>query len=94
MIVAALLVVALVSTLPLQAWERLLLLLLTGSVLVLELLNSMVERLVDLMKPRLSAYVADVKDLTAAAVLMAAAFATLIALLILMPHAMILLTQL
>jgi diacylglycerol kinase len=86
MAAAGLGVVALVSTLPLQAWERILLLLLIGAVLVLELLNSMVERLADLLKPRLSAYVGEVKDLMAAAVLVASVFSAVAALCILLPH--------
>lgn len=94
MIALGLIVIAVVSTVPLAAFERLLLLLLTGFVLVLELLNSMVERLADLLKPRLSAYVGEVKDLMASAVLMASFFALLIASFILLPHAATFLSQL
>lgn len=94
MLAAAFLVIALVSTLPLATAERLTLLLLTGFVLVLELLNTMVERLVDLLKPRLSAYVRDVKDLMAAAVLVAAGFALLTAVLVFAPHIRALLSSL
>ena len=86
MVGVGLAVLALVVTLPLAAWERVALLLLTGAILVLELVNSMVERLVDLLKPRLSAYVGDVKDLMAGAVLVASLFAAALALLILLPH--------
>jgi len=94
MVGAALIIIILVSTLPLSSGERLMLLLVTGLVLVLELLNTMVERFVDLIKPRLSAYVRDVKDLMAAAVLVAAIFAALIGLMILVPHASLILEQL
>ncbi|HWQ99644.1 MAG TPA: diacylglycerol kinase [Candidatus Methylomirabilis sp.] len=94
MIALGLMVIATVSTMPLAVFERLLLLLLTGFVLVLELLNSMVERLADLLKPRLSAYVGEVKDLMAAAVLMASFFAVLIACFILFPHLVTLVGQL
>lgn len=93
MIAAGLAVIALICTLPLETWERLLLVLLTGSVLVLELVNSMVERLADLLKPRLSAYVGDIKDLMAAAVLIAAGFALLVGTLILAPHFLLLAQQ-
>ena len=92
MIGGSLLVVAVIVTLPLLRWERLVLVLLTGTVLVLELLNSMVERLADLLKPRLSAYVGEVKDLMAAAVLTASLFAALAALLILAPYLKMLLS--
>jgi diacylglycerol kinase len=93
MIAFALVIVVIVSTAPLASWERLLLLLLTGAVLVLELLNSMVERLVDLLKPRLSTYIGEVKDLMAAAVVTTAFFAALIAFLIQLPHFAVFLQQ-
>ena len=84
---AGLVVVVLIIILPFRDWERVILLLATACVLVLELLNSMVERLVDLVKPRLNAYVHDIKDLMAAAVFVASVFALVIGLLILWPHA-------
>ena len=86
MVAMGLILIAVLSVLPLKTWERLLLLLLIGGVLVLELLNSMVERLADLLKPRLSAYVGEVKDLMAAAVLTAALFAAMAGLIILTPY--------
>lgn len=81
------LVVIVVSlVLPLGLAERLTLWMATAAVLVLELVNSMVERLVDLAKPRLNVYVKDVKDLMAAAVLLASLAAACIGLVILMPY--------
>jgi diacylglycerol kinase len=59
----------------------------TAAVLVLELLNSMLERLVDLVKPRMHGYVRDIKDLMAAAVLVTAGFAAVVGLIILLPYA-------
>ncbi len=79
-------VILLMVLLPLAAWERVVLVLAMGSVLVLELLNSSVERLADLLKPRLHEYVADMKDLLAGAVLIASACSALLGLLILWPH--------
>ena len=93
MVACALVVVALVATLPLVVWERVILLCLTGLVLVLELVNSFMERLMDLLKPRLSTYVRDVKDLMAAAVLVASLVAAIAAALLLAPHAALLLHQ-
>jgi undecaprenol kinase len=86
MTACALLVIAAVCLLPLTATERLILLLVTGSVLVLELLNTAVERFTDLVKPRISSYVRDVKDLMAAAVLLASCLAAVIALVVIGPH--------
>ena len=88
-VLAAILVIVVVFIFPLQTWERSVLLLVAMSVLVLELLNSSVERMVDLVKPRLHEYVADIKDIMAGAVLLAALFALLLAVIILGPHVMI-----
>ena len=48
------------------------LLLTCGLVLVAELLNSAIERVTDLLKPRLDVYVKEIKDIMAAAVFLAA----------------------
>src|SRR5512133_2515891 len=85
MVVCAFIVLILISTLPLSLVERLVLLLMTGSMLALELMNTTVERLVDLLKPRLSTYVKDVKDFMAAAVFVAALFAAMIGAVIFFP---------
>jgi len=79
-------VVVLVIILPLRDWERIILLLATAMVLVLELLNSTVERLVDLVKPGLHQYARDIKDLMAAAVLIASFFALIIGVLVVVPY--------
>lgn len=94
MVAAALCVFIALVTLPLSSTERIVLLLVTGLILVLELLNTTVERLVDLLKPRLSAYVRDVKDMMAATVLVASLFALLVGMMILFPHLTLLLAQL
>jgi diacylglycerol kinase len=94
MAASALMIIILVCTLPLGSAERLILLLLTGLVLSLELLNTMIERFMDLLKPRLSAYVRDVKDLMAAAVFIASFFAALIGILIFAPYVSALVSRL
>jgi undecaprenol kinase len=90
----ALLVFIAVCLLPLQAWERAVLFVAMAAVLVLELVNSMVERLVDLFKPRLNLYVKDIKDLMAAAVLVASFFSALLGFLILFPYLFYVLSRL
>ncbi len=85
-IAAALVVILLLVLMPFRSWERLLLLVATAAVLVLELLNSMVERLTDLFKPRLNEYVRDIKDLMAASVLLASLFAAAIGLIVIWPY--------
>lgn len=71
---------------PLKAWEQVVLLVVVALVLVLELLNSSVERLLDLLKPRLDVYAGDVKDMMAGAVLIASLCAILVGLIIFWPH--------
>lgn len=92
-LVAALLVLILLLLLPLERWERSLLILASGAVLVLELLNSVVERFVDMVKPRVHEYAKEIKDLAAAAVFVMACTAVIIALIIFWPY-MPLLTRL
>jgi len=82
----AVVILVAVASLPLQTWERVVLLLAIGSVLVLELLNSTVERLVDLFKPRLNVYVKDIKDIMAATVLVAALTALAVGVVVLRPY--------
>jgi diacylglycerol kinase len=85
-IAAALLAISAMVVLPLASWERLLLLFVIMLVLVLELLNSSVERMVDLFKPRLDEYARDIKDLMAGAVLLASLFSLMTGLIIFAPH--------
>ncbi len=94
MVFCALVVLILVCTVPLSTSERIILLLITGLMLALELMNTMVERLVDLLKPRLSVYVRDVKDYMAAAVFVAALFVAMIGAVIFVPHLKLFISQL
>lgn len=83
---AALVVVGLMIWLPLKPWEYIILALCIGLVLVLELLNTVFERFVDMVKPRLHSYVEVVKDLMAGAVLVMSAAAAVVGLIIFVPH--------
>lgn len=62
------------------------LLLTIGFVLMAELLNSAVERVSDLLKPRLDIYVKEIKDIMAATVFLAAGLSIIIGLLLFLPH--------
>ena len=55
-------------------------------VLVLELANSALERVVDAIKPRMHPYVADIKNIAAGAVFSASLAAVAIAVIIFLPH--------
>lgn len=79
----ALLVIALMIVLQTSYLDSALLLLLIGIVLILEILNSTWERIIDLLKPRLHHYVGAIKDMLASAVLLASFVSVVIGLLIL-----------
>lgn len=85
-IVCAILVLIVIFVFPLDVWERIILLLLIGAVLVLEVINSIFERLSDGLKPRLSELVKEVKDMMAGAVLITAIISAIIASMILWPY--------
>jgi diacylglycerol kinase len=72
--------------LDLRAPEKALLTLAVAFVLVLELMNSIFERMVDMMKPRIHHYVEDIKDIMAGSVLVASLGATLIGVMIFWPY--------
>lgn len=57
-----------------------------AAVLVLELINSIFERIVDAFKPRVSPIVRDIKDIMAGTVLVAVTAAVLVGLVIFVPH--------
>lgn len=56
-----------------------------GFVLALELVNTMIEHISDVLKPRLDNYVRQIKDLSSAAVLVAAVIALIIGICLLLP---------
>ncbi len=83
---AAAVVVVLLIVLPLHNWERIVLILLMVMVLSMELLNSAMERLSDMLKPRLSPYIRMIKDIMAAAVLVTSLGALTVGILICWPY--------
>jgi len=85
-IVTSIALLVILFILPLFTWERVMLLLVAMIVLVLELLNSSVERLVDLIKPQLQQHAGEIKDVMAGAVLLVSVFSIVFAAVILIPH--------
>jgi diacylglycerol kinase len=71
--------------LHLPLWENVLLILLIASILVLEVINSIFERITDALKPRLSPVVKEIKDMMAGAVLIASCASAVIAFLLFFP---------
>lgn len=70
MVVAGIAALIASAIFPLEDWQRILIILLVASVLVLEMLNTAVELLSDALKPRMDPMVKEVKDLMAGAVLL------------------------
>ncbi len=70
----------------LQIWERVALTLMVVAVLVLEIVNSIFERLADAVEPRVSPMVKEIKDMMAGAVLLTAIASVLVGYLIFWPH--------
>lgn len=65
--------------------EWLMLAMVIAAVLILEMLNAVVERLVDLVKPRLHPILHDVKDIMAGCVLISAFCSVIVGILIFLP---------
>ncbi len=85
-LVFAVLVLALALFFDLSSTEQTVLFLVVSTVLTLELLNTAIERLVDMMKPRVHPYAKIVKDIMAGSVLVSALFALLSGFVIFLPH--------
>jgi diacylglycerol kinase len=85
-LIITLIVVFLMFYLPTRRLEKVALILVIMGVLTLELINTIFERLSDLLKPRIHHYIRDIKDIMAAAVLITSIGALIIGLLILGPH--------
>lgn len=85
-IIVGVLVIVLAFLFEVSRSELLLLLLLVVSVLVLELINSAVEKFADVLKPRLSFQIEVIKDIMAAVVLIASLGATFIGMIIFWPY--------
>jgi diacylglycerol kinase len=85
-LIAAVAVYALIALISLAVWERVLLILLVSMVLVLEILNTILERIADAVEPRVSPMVKEIKDMMAGAVLITAVTTAVVGLMILLPH--------
>ncbi len=84
--IVALIVVLFAFYVKVSILEWIVLLLLIGSVLSLELINSIFERIVDTFKPRIHPIVRDIKDIMAATVLVASLLALAVGVIIFLPY--------
>ncbi|HAI73873.1 MAG TPA: diacylglycerol kinase [Candidatus Moranbacteria bacterium] len=83
---AAALVVFVMFYFDVTRTEMTALVLVIAGVLIMELLNTIVERVVDILKPKVHPYARLIKDLMAATVLISVIFAIVIGLIIFLPY--------
>jgi diacylglycerol kinase len=79
-------VVVLMVVFKVRQWEAVALIFVMVAVLIMELLNTILERFVDLLKPRLHHYSEIIKDMMAAAVFLTSLGALVVGCIIFVPH--------
>lgn len=82
----ALLVIGLMIVVQVDRKDMLLLLLIIAAVMILELINTVVEAFVNVVEPKIQSYAQIMKDIMAAAVLLASLFAAVLGILIFWPY--------
>ncbi len=80
------LVIFLMLYFSLKSWEIIILFLMIVWVITVELINTVLERVVDILKPRFHPYAKLIKDIMAAVVLISALAALVVAIIIFLPH--------
>ncbi|HPN54393.1 MAG TPA: diacylglycerol kinase [Candidatus Moranbacteria bacterium] len=83
----AIFVIFLIFFFKVKNWEAILLILMIMWVLVAELINTVMERIVDILKPRIHPYARLIKDLMASAVLISSVVAIMVGIIIFYPYA-------
>ncbi len=85
-LVVATFVIFLSLVLGIKIWEFIIVIFLVTWVLVTELMNTIVERVVDILEPRIHPFARLIKDITAGVVLISAMMSFLVGLLIFVPY--------
>ena len=67
-------------------FEWIILILIIGLVFIMETINSAIERISDVLKPRINTYVKEIKDIMAAAVMLSSVIAIIVGLIIFIPY--------
>ncbi|HBI34155.1 MAG TPA: hypothetical protein DEA43_05215 [Candidatus Moranbacteria bacterium] len=80
------LVLGLIFVFKVKNWEAVILLLMIMWVLISELTNTVLERVVDILKPRIHPYARLIKDLMAAVVLISAVASVIVGIIIFYPY--------
>ncbi|MFH1426842.1 MAG: diacylglycerol kinase family protein [Candidatus Kerfeldbacteria bacterium] len=85
-LLAAIIVVICMAAFRIKQWEAVALILMVAFVLTAEILNTVLERFVDILQPRLHVYSEIIKDMMAALVLLSSISALLIGFIIFYPY--------
>ncbi|HBP01502.1 MAG: diacylglycerol kinase [Candidatus Moranbacteria bacterium GW2011_GWE1_49_15] len=80
------LVLVLILVFKVKNWEAVVLILMVAGVLITELANTVVERVVDMLKPKVHPYARLIKDIMAAVVLISSFVAALVGVIIFYPY--------
>ena len=83
---AAFIVLVLAITFQISRTEWLILIFIITMVILMEVVNSAMERVTDVLKPRIDNYVKEIKDIMAAAVMLASIAAVIIGAIIFLPY--------
>jgi diacylglycerol kinase len=84
--IIAIMVIIAGCLLRLRTWEWTMIIFAIGLVIITELVNSAVERITDVLKPRINGYVKEIKDIMAAAVFVSALIAVAVGLIVFLPY--------
>lgn len=83
---AAVLVLIIAIVLRIEKTDFIIVILLIGLVLILELINTIFEKLIDILKPRIHEYSKEIKNISSAVVLLAAFISVVIGIIIFYPY--------
>ncbi|MEK7511739.1 MAG: diacylglycerol kinase family protein [Patescibacteria group bacterium] len=85
-VIAAIVVIFLGIYFEIKLWQWALIVLAIAGIFILEMLNTVLERMVDMFQPRIHQYVEEIKDIMSAVVLVATIASVAIALIIFLPY--------
>ena len=84
--IIGIIVIGLAMILDIEKIEWIFLILVIGLVILMELANSAVERITDVLKPRINGYVKEIKDIMAAEVMLSSILAIIVGVIIFWPY--------
>ena len=85
-LVVAFFIIVFILAFKVKGWEAIILILMIMWVLISELTNTVLERVVDILKPRIHPYARLIKDLMAAVVLISSVCSIIVGVIILYPY--------